>query len=230
MTLPLILGHRGASVVHKENTLDAFVAARELGADGVELDVRRTADGAMAVHHDAHFADGRLIVETPATALPSDVPMLRDALVACGPMTVNIEIKNVAIDPDYDPEETIAASVVALVGELAIGEQIIVSCFGIGAIDKVRELEPSLRTGWLTIPQFDHLRALETVVEHGHSALHAHYTAVTPELVEAAHAAGVALNTWTVDNPDDMRRMADYGVDAIVTNDVALAVQVLRKD
>jgi glycerophosphoryl diester phosphodiesterase len=223
-----ILGHRGASAVEPENTIAAFVRAGELGADGVELDVRRTADGALAVHHDAHLADGRAIVELVASELPESVPQLRDALVACGSMYVNVEIKNVPIDPDWDPDESVAAGVAALVAELGMADRVIVSSFGMGAIDAVHAIDASIPTAWLTIPNFDQLRAIETAVEHGHSALHPHFTVVTEELVAAAHAASLALNTWTVDDPGEMRRLDALGVDTIVTNDVALAVATLR--
>lgn len=226
---PLILGHRGASAVERENTLAAFVRARELGADGVELDVRRTFDGLMVVHHDAHFANGEVIVETPVSAVPSDVPTLRDALVACGEMFVNIEIKNIAVDPDWDPDERVAAGVVALVGELAMTDRVIVSSFGLAAVNAVRAANPAIPTAWLTIPRYDQLRALETAAEHGHTALHPEHTAVTAELCDAARAAGIQINTWTVDDPEEMRRCSDLGVNAIVTNDVALAVATLRR-
>jgi glycerophosphoryl diester phosphodiesterase len=223
-----ILGHRGASSERLENTIEAFVLAAELGADGVELDVRRTADAALVVHHDATLPDGRPIVELEEFGLPLYVPNLRAALEACGPMYVNIEVKNVPIDPDWDPGESVAAGVVALVQELGMRDRVIVSSFGMGAIDAVRAADASIPTAWLTVPNYDQLRAIDTAVEHGHRALHPHFTVVTEELVRAAHDAGLALNTWTVDDPADMQRMADLGVDTIVTNDVALAVKTLR--
>src|SRR5205085_2057201 len=154
----------------------------------------------------------------PATALPSDVPMLRDALVACGAMTVNVEIKNVPIDPDYDVEESVARAVVALVDEMGIGGQIIVSSFSLSTINAVRHTNPSLRTGWLTVPRYDQLRALETAVEHGHPALHPHHTTVDDALAAAARDADIALNVWTVDDPAEMRRLAALGVNAVITN------------
>jgi glycerophosphoryl diester phosphodiesterase len=58
--------------------------------------------------------------------------------------------------------------------------------------------------------------------------LHPHFSVVTDALVEAAHDASLLLNTWTVDNPDDMKRLEAMGVDTIVTNDVATAVAALR--
>ena len=226
---PLILGHRGASSELHENTLEAFVRAAELGGDGVELDVRRTADGAMVVHHDAALIDGRAIVELDEFGLPLYIPNLRAALEACAGKFVNIEIKNVPIDPDWDPDETVAAGVAALVREMGIAGNVVVSSFGLAAIDAVRAIDPSIPTGWLTISAYDQLRALDTAVEHGHSALHPHYTVVTEELVNAARAAHVDINTWTVDDPAEMKRLADLGVNAIITNDVALAVATLRR-
>jgi glycerophosphoryl diester phosphodiesterase len=223
-----ILGHRGASSEVHENTLEAFLRAGELGADGVELDVRRTADAAMVVHHDATLPDGRAIVELAEFGLPLYIPNLRAALEACGSMYVNIEIKNVPIDPDWDPDETVAAGVVDLVQQMRMAERVIVSSFGMGAIDAVRARDASIATAWLTVPNYDQLRAIDTAVERGHRALHPYFSVVTEELVRVAHDNGLLLNTWTVDDPEDMRRMHDLGVDALVTNDVALAVNTLR--
>jgi glycerophosphoryl diester phosphodiesterase len=226
--MTLILGHRGASVERPENTLEAFTRAMELGGDGVELDVRRTADEALVVHHDANVATGPLIVASNEIDLPLYVPHLQAALEACGDGFVNIEIKNVPIDPDYDPEERVAAGVVKLVNKLRMRDRVVVSSFGLAAIDAVRAADPSIPTGWLTVPAYDQLRALDTVVEHGHSAIHPHHTTVTPELADAARAKGVQVNTWTVDDAVEMKRLADLGVNAIITNDVALAVKTLR--
>src|SRR3954452_22090130 len=93
-----IFAHRGASARYTENTVSAFQGARDLGADWVELDVRRTADGSLAVHHDAHLPDGRRIVELHAADLPDTVPDLAGALDACEPLGVNVEIKNLPGD------------------------------------------------------------------------------------------------------------------------------------
>lgn len=223
-----IWGHRGASAVKPENTLDAFAEALRLGADGVELDVRRTADGAMVVHHNADLIDGRFIYELGRDALPGSVALLDAALDVCGPMTVNVEIKNVPVDPDFDPTEAVAGQVVDLTLARNAVDRIVVSSFGLAAIDAVRARDAGIATGWLTLVAYDQMRALETAIERGHNALNPYFTAVTAELVDAAHDAGVAIYTWTVDDPDEMRRLADLGVDAIITNDVALAVRTIR--
>jgi glycerophosphoryl diester phosphodiesterase len=220
----LVLGHRGASATFAENTLVAFTGALDQGADGVELDVRRTADGALAVHHDAALADGRLIVETDAAALPSSVPSLAEALEALTAAAVdNVEIKNWPEDPDFDPGEAVAERVVDLLrrrGELD-GGRLLVSSFHGPTLERVRALAPGLATGWLAIDAGPEL--VERAAAAGHRALHPHHAFVTEELVAAARAAGLALNTWTVDDPVRIRWLAEVGVDAVITNDPAAA-------
>ncbi len=76
-----------------ENTVAAFEGARALGADWVELDVHRGADGSLIVHHDERLPDGRLLAALAAPDLPADVPLLAGALAACEGMGVNVEIK-----------------------------------------------------------------------------------------------------------------------------------------
>lgn len=213
-----VIAHRGASVAHRENTLAAFRAAVDMAADGIELDVRRTADGAGAVHHDAHLLDGRAIVAIGATELPADVPLLAAALAACGPLEVNVEIKNRAPDPDAEEARSLAPLVVAAVAEAGIGERVIVSSFDIGSIDRVRELDPSLRTAWLVVDAGDPLRLVARTAERGHAGIHPIWTMVDETFVRAAHDAGLFVNVWTVDDPEEIRRLADLGVDGIVTN------------
>jgi glycerophosphoryl diester phosphodiesterase len=224
----LVVGHRGASVAYPENTLAAFSGAIAHGADGIELDVRRTADGAMACSHDDALADGRVVVETMVADLPADVPSLAEALEVCRPLRlVNIEIKNWPDDRDFDASARLADDVVALLTarrELDDGRNL-VSCFHLPTLDRVHELAPRLATAWLLGLVEDGERLIERAAEHGHLAIHPHHAFVNEELVERAHTAGLAVNTWTVDDPDRIRWLAEQGVDAIVTNvpDIALA-------
>jgi glycerophosphoryl diester phosphodiesterase len=227
----LVLGHQGASAVHPGNTLAAFQAALDQGADGVELDVRRTADGTLALRHDAHLADGRALVELARGDLPEDVTDLGTALDLLRPARlVNIEIKNWPQEAvDFDPTFALADAVVALLrerGQLA-DPGLVVSCFHLGTIDRVHELAPDLPTGWLVYDASDHAAAIDQTVAHGHVALHPNQAFVTPELVEAAHAAGVAVTTWTCDDPERLRWLASIGVDAVIANDPAAALAAL---
>jgi len=227
-----VLGHRGAPALARENTIAAFVGAARLGADGVELDVRRTADGALVVHHDPAIAGVGAIAELTVADLPDEVPLLDAALDACFGLVVNIEIKNSPIEPDYDPVEHAAAEVAALLAERRRPDrppdQVVVSAFTLATIDALKTAEPTLPTGWITLSSLDQAWALATAVEHGHDAIHPQEQAVTRELVDQAQAEGIAVRAWTVDDPDRMRELDEFGVDAIITNDVALALSVLR--
>ena len=214
-----IWAHQGASRAKPANTLEAFREARAQGADGVELDVRRSRDGAMVVFHDATLPDGRAIFETDVADLPPGVPLLDAALDACEGMVVNIEIKNVPVDIDFDPDHLMAETVVALVDELGAHERVVVSCFNLDTIDRVRSLDPTVPTGYLTSARWDQVEALARAVEHGHGAFHPMDPVVNAELVRRAHDAGLRVLTWTVDDPDRMRWLVEEcGVDAFITN------------
>ncbi|MGI8792693.1 MAG: glycerophosphodiester phosphodiesterase [Acidimicrobiales bacterium] len=220
-----VIAHRGASVAEPENSIAAFAAAGRLGAHGVELDVRRSRDHAAVVHHDANLADGRLIAELTVADLPDGVPLLGAAIDACEGMMVNIEIKNVSIDPDYDPDNFLVAAVAAIVNDRARLDDVLVSSFNWDTVDLMAGAEPALGRAYLTVPNADQHRAIARLARRGHQAIHPHHLAVNAEMVAAAHDAGIEVNVWTVDDPDRMRWLAEAGVDGIVTNvpDVALA-------
>jgi glycerophosphoryl diester phosphodiesterase len=221
----LILAHRGASRVARENTVEAFCEARRLGADGVELDVRASADGALVVHHDAEVAGVGPICRLRVVELPAYVPLLEAAFEACGELVVNIELKDLPGEPGYHQDYPLAQLVARFVADRDLGGRTIVSSFDLVALDTVLRVEAALVTGWLTPSWFDQTDALTTVVERGHRALHPHQEAVTEALVAAAHQAGISVTTWTVDEPARIRRLVEAGVDAIITNvpDVARA-------
>ncbi|MHB1487416.1 MAG: glycerophosphodiester phosphodiesterase [Acidimicrobiales bacterium] len=223
-----VLAHRGSAQSHRENTLEAFGEAARLGADGVELDVRLSADGALVVHHDAVIAGWGQIAELTVAELPEWVPLLGPALDACAPMVVNIEIKNIPGQPGWDPAETAASLVTTLIGERGALTPVVVSSFSLATIDAVQRLDSSIPTGWLTRSAYDQAEALAAVVKRGHVGLHVPGDAVTAELLGRAHDHGVNVCAWTVDDPVRLLEMARCGVDAIITNDVAAAVGVLH--
>jgi glycerophosphoryl diester phosphodiesterase len=196
-----------------------------MGADGVELDVRASADGALVVHHDAEIPGLGPVARLGVGDLPVWVPLVGAVLDACAGLTVVLEVKNLPTEPDWDPSEGAAIALAALWGERGSYQDFVVSSFSLAVLEAVRSADPAVVTAWLTLPGFDQSQALRTVVERGHRQLHPHHRAVTPELVEEAHGAGVGLTTWTVDEAAAIRELADQGVDGIITNvpDVALA-------
>lgn len=226
-----VIGHRGASADHPENTVEAFVAARSLGADGVELDVRRTVDGVLVVHHDAELPDGRIIADTAAPELPPSLPTLAAALAACVGMTVNVEIKHDPVEPGFSEDRHLAEETVAEIARRpeAASTPVLVSSFDLGTIDKVRAVAPDLPTGYLVLSTTDPFDAVAMCLDGGHSAVHPYDIFVDQAVAERCREVAVELNVWTVDDPARIGELAGWGVDAIITNRVRLAREVVDR-
>jgi len=220
------MAHRGASRDERENTLAAFRRAAAVGADAVELDVRRTHDGMLVVHHDPRVDDGREIIETTRLELPGHVPTLAEALDACGTMWVNVEIKNDPTEPDFDGTDEVASIVATELLARDEASRFLVSSFRRETIDRFRKTAPGIATAWLTpgVAPDDVEAVLDSLRNDGHSAIHPWFGLVTADLVDAAHRRGLFVNVWTCDDPDKMRELAGFGVDGMCTNvpDIAL--------
>ena len=232
MTVPAVHAHRGSpdrATAVGENTLDAFLRARRLGADGVELDVRRTADGALAVHHDPEIRGVGPIHELPSDQLPDSVPRLAAALRACEGLEVNIELKNLPVEPGFDPGERMARDVAELVVATGRAATVVVSSFWPGSLDAVRREHPELSTGLLLTSWSDPAAGVQQALEHGCRALHPHASLVSGTLVADAHHAGLSLAVWTVNDRAQVKAMADLGVDTVITDDVPLALSALGR-
>ncbi|WP_421120856.1 glycerophosphodiester phosphodiesterase [Aquihabitans daechungensis] len=223
-----VIAHRGASAAAPENTIEAFHLARELGADWVELDARRTADAQVVVHHDAELADGRTIVDLLRSELPDQVCDLTAAIDACEGMGINIEIKNWPADPDFDETEAVARAVVELIQARSLHDRVLVSCFHYATIELVRQLDPAIPTAFLHLlidRSWDDLAA--DVAAAGHTALHPWDGLVDESLMAAATAHGLEVNVWTVDDPDRMAQLIALGVHGLCTNLPDVARQVV---
>ena len=216
-----IIAHRGRHDVARENTLEAFALAREAGADGVELDVRRTRDGVLVVHHDP-LVEGRSIATSDRATLASHVCELADALRAAAPLLVNVEVKNL-VEPGgvYDETGDLARAVVAEVARTRLRGPVVYSSFDLATC---RDLARAAgEVGWLCdVGEFDPAR-VELAAREGLAALHPHVGDVTAELVALAHERGLGVRVWTVNDPRDLARMFEVGVDAVITDDVATA-------
>ena len=221
-----VIAHRGASTAAPENTLEAFRLAREMGAQWVELDARRAADGVVVVHHDAHLADGRILAEVSSEDLPDYIPNLAEALETCADTSVNIEIKNLPNDPDYDEDHLVADAVAGLVQAYLGPERALITSFNIDAVDRIRAVDPSIPCGWLLFEMTDPAGAVRRAVAHEMQAIHPWDVLVDVNFVNRAHAEGLLVNVWTVDDPQRMVQLIEMGVDGICTNvpDVARRV------
>lgn len=225
--MPLVIAHRGASAMHPPgNTLDAFVAAHDLGADWVELDVHALADGGLVVHHDPTLPDGRALHELTSDDLPAWVPLLGASLTSCEPMGVNVEIKP---DGPIDLRAALVADTVELLLRSGAPDRFLVTSFEPEITALVRDLAPQLPTGHLTMEDPLAGDLLERVAAAGHRAVNPWNGRVTPAMVDLAHGFGLAVNVWTVDDPGRLLQLADMGVDAIITNVPDLCRRVLTE-
>jgi glycerophosphoryl diester phosphodiesterase len=220
-----VLAHRGASRASRENTIDAFRLAAELGSDAVELDVRCTLDGLLIVHHDARLADGRAIVDVRAADLPAHIPHLDAALDACDGMWVNVEIKNDPQEPDFDPTDAIANRTVAALSERGEDDRWLISSFRLETVDRCRGLAAGIRTAWLVMQVPDDVIA--TMVSRGHTALHPWVHTLGRSHIDVCHGAGIEVNTWTCDDPQRMGELIEWGIDGICTNVPDVAIEVI---
>lgn len=227
LVMTQVIAHRGASKAARENTLEAFRLAQTMGAQWVELDARRAADGVVVVHHDAQLADGRILAEVNSDDLPDYIPNLAEALEACDETSVNIEIKNLPNDPDYDEDHLVADAVAGLVQAYLGVERALITSFNIGAVDRIRAVDPSIPCGWLLFEMTDPASAIGRAVAHEMTTIHPWDVLVDVNFVKRAHAAGLLVNVWTVDDPQRMVQLIEMGVDGICTNVPDVARQVI---
>ncbi|MBT8201702.1 MAG: glycerophosphodiester phosphodiesterase [Acidimicrobiia bacterium] len=222
----LILGHRGASAYAADNSREAFRIAAEQGADGVELDVRRTADDRLVVHHDPTVGDGTVIVEAELEDLRRRAPgllTLAEAMEACDGMLVNVEIKNSPSDPDFDPAHRSADMTVRWLVDHGWDDRVIVSSFNPATIDRVRSLSDDISTGQLLVPGSEVEAAVVSARERGHNAVHPHGSQLTDPIpaITAARERSMLVLVWTVNDPGFARRLRDAGATGIITDDPA---------
>jgi len=222
---PVIYAHRGASADHPENTLVAFAGAAEQGSDWVELDVHLAGDGALVVHHDPVYSDGRVVEEHPGSARPDTVPLLVAALDACVGMGVNIELKVVR------PRTDLVDRVLALLEERRSGadaQLVCISCFDEATLRRVRALDPTVDTAQLLFDISGDPDAVQRAADAGAVAINPWDPFVDAELVQQCSALGLAVNPWTVDDRGRIIELAVMGVDGIITNTPALARSYLE--
>jgi glycerophosphoryl diester phosphodiesterase len=230
---PLNLGHRGARGLAPENTLAGMRAGMAAGADGVEFDVQRTRDGHLVVFHDDDLkricgVGGRVVASTLAQLRELDagrhfgpqfagelIPTLDEVIEALPASAfVNIEAKRFRLRSDG-----LEASLVEAIRRHNLKGRCIVSSFNPMLLWRLGRMDRTIPLGLLYAPD------LPFGFNRGWSrwllrlaALHPYHEQVTPKLLQQAHAHGQQVNTWTVNEPADMRRLIELGVDSIITD------------
>jgi glycerophosphoryl diester phosphodiesterase len=242
----LVVAHRGASSSTPENTIPAFEEAARAGADVIELDVRLTRDGVPVVLHDPDVSattDGRGPVHEMTLAEvkrlnaapgqpPIEVPTLEEAVTAIdrAGLGVDIEVKNIPGEPAFDsPVESVLGATLEALDRTAFGGPILVSSFNWITIEACRRRAPDLATGFLTVAAIDPRAALDYARQDGHDFVLPHAMALLDAgegFVEEAHAEGIRVGTWTVDDEGMLSRLFAWDVDAVASNDPATAAAV----
>ena len=233
---PMVVAHRGASLEQPENTIEAFEAAIDAGADAVEFDVRMTADGHAVVMHDPDVSR-----TTDGTGLVSEmmlkeirklgVPTMEEALrCLAGRAAADIEIKNLPGEPGFTPdrESAVEATLEAL-DEVGFPGPVIVSSFNPRSIARSRQLRPDVPTGLLASYDDEAADALTRAMGEGHPWV-LPFVAKVLEAGEVfcaeARDAGALLGVWIADDPSIARTLFDWGIDAVATNDPRTIVLV----
>ena len=238
---PVIFAHRGASAHAPENTLAAFELAVEQGADGIELDVKLSADGHVVVIHDTTVdrttdAHGRVkdmkldeLQALRAGSFFSDtfknekIPALADVFETVGKKTfINVELTN------YNtPRDHLVESVCMLVKQFGLQKQVMFSSFIASNLSKSRSYLPTVPTGLLALPGILGAWHRSFGFAFGkYDALHPNIKNITQQQIYFAHRLNRRVHVWTVNEESDMHRLFKWGVDAIFTDDPQLAVKV----
>lgn len=229
---PRVWAHRGASAHAVENTVTAFELAKAHGADGVELDVMSCASGEVIVFHDDDLARLAGRAERIATLPWSElakvrlrgterIPMLEDALRACGDLPVNVEIKS----PRLGGAGALPARVAQVVRAAKAEERVLISSFDPAALWMLHAAAPELPLAYLFEAKLPRaLRSAAAAALAGASAVHPEHVLCTPEQVATWRSAGLAVNAWTVDDPRRLRELAAAGVDGVFANDPKAAI------
>ena len=241
----LDFGHRGASFHAPENTLSAFRLAREMGVDGIELDVQLSRDGIPIVMHDATVdrttegtgavADlslGELRELDAGSWFSSDfagegVPTLAEVFEAVGQdMTLNLELKVMSAERTGLEEK-----VTDCIASYGTEDQVLISSFNPLALERVRQTHPHLRLALLYGPSTPQAKREHWVQRlHPLSAVHPEYHLVDETHLQWARSHDCRINTWTVDQPKELQRLIALEVDGIITNRPDLLATMLRID
>jgi glycerophosphoryl diester phosphodiesterase len=243
----LVVAHRGASAREPENTVAAFEAALREGADVIELDVRLTAEGVPVILHDPDLSattDGTGYVHemtlgqlkrlnaSRGVGRRHEVPTLAEGLASMRGrgLAIDLEIKNMPGEPAFDsPREAILEASLEVLASSGFDGPVLISSFNWLTIERSRQLAPDIPTGFLSIGAVDAWAALVYARQAGHDFVLPQINAVTAAgeaFVEEAHQAQVRVGTWVTDDEEVLATLFGWGVDAVASNDPALAVAV----
>lgn len=223
----LVVAHRGASGYAPENTLSAMKKAIEMHAEMSELDVQETADGKIILLHDnttkrtgkKDFNIWELDYNDLKDIEVGDwfseeykgepIPTLKEVIdLVNGKMKLNIELKA------NKHEKMLAERSLKVVMDSDFLDQVVFTSFKFDEIRKIRAINKEAKVGYI----FGKLPQDVDVFSEDIDLLSANYKTVDAEFIKKAKVAGMEVAVWTVNKPEDMKRMIEIGVDQIITN------------
>jgi glycerophosphoryl diester phosphodiesterase len=238
---PLIFAHRGASKAAPENTLPAFEAAIRLGADGVELDVQYSSDGALVIFHNDTLektsdGDGRVTAHTLAELRALDagswfgpsfagtrIPILDEVLdLMKGKLLVNVELKVLGT-----LQSGMGADAVKTIRAHGMADQVVISSFNPFALRQAKEAGPEIECALLLAHDLPGWMRWGFTRRYSRAdGLHPDFEMVNEAYMAQARQLGMPVRVWTVDDEATICRLMPLGVDAIITNvpDVLAAI------
>lgn len=232
---PLALGHRGVSAHAGGNTIEAYELAVAHGADGVELDVRFSSDGAVMLHHDPDIGEmGPLLHHDQATIREThpEIPTLDEALEVLGDLIINVEIKNWPFEPDFDTTHQMAGVIARWVAQHDLYDRVVVSSFNPDTMAAVRHADERILTALLISIGVDVIKDLDAIAAAGHSWIAPNVSDAVADaegLVAAARAAGLGVIIWVTDDPAAIATLTTAGVDGIISNDPRATLKVIAE-
>lgn len=238
----LNIAHRGFSGKYPENTMLAFRKAVEAGADGIENDVHLTKDGEIVIIHDERIdrtCDGTGFVcdytleelrQFDASAGfkgvygVNRIPTLREYFEFVQP--INGFITNIELKTGYNVYPGIEKKVAEMIKEFGLEDRIIISSFNHFSVARFKALCPEIKCGFLEGDWILDFGAYAR--EHGVECVHPCYNTVTGETAKEIKDNGIEINTWTVNTPDEVRRLYKLGVTAVISNYPDMAREVIE--
>jgi glycerophosphoryl diester phosphodiesterase len=221
----LAIAHRGDPIAERENTLAAFSAAVAAGADMIELDVRRTADGEAVVVHDPTLeriwnVAGRVADLTADRVRALGIPDLGEALAAIP--------EHVQVMVDYEERPVAEPALDAVLAADAL-ERCLFSGDSFDGHRAIRAREANARIAVTWTEEYPCPDALldELGAEFWNPS--GNVLGRHPEQLERMHARGTLVSVWTIDRRDDMQFFLDLGVDAVITNRIADLAELLER-
>jgi glycerophosphoryl diester phosphodiesterase len=215
---PLLLGHRGARRHAPENTLAAFELALQHGCDGFELDVRCTAANELVCFHDPAAGELRVDNTTLAeliSAANTEVPNIATVLEKFGHRAyINIELKVAGVEREL----------VSLLKKYPAAKGLLISSFLPEAVESMHSIFPEADLGYIC----DRRNPLELWRSLPITHVVLHHSLLEKTLFEEIRRAGKKIYVWTLNSELEIRRFAEMGVDAIISDDTHLLGDVLR--